>query len=74
MSGCVSCKCGERDKPIQKRNWSITQYKCNHSAFNGYHRTYSEYSTVVCNNHNCSGTWRTKAAYVEKLKIAVRCW
>lgn len=37
------------------------------SAFNGYHRTPSDYSTVRC--LKCRGVWRTKAAYVTALKV-----
>lgn len=45
--------------------WSVMQRYCNHSAFNGYHRTASAYSTVTC--YGCGATWRTKARYVAGL-------
>ena len=38
---------------------------CNYSAFNGYHRTPSDYSGVSC--RGCGKCWRTKAAYVNAL-------
>ena len=66
-----SCECpGTRKEKI--KNWVVTQYKCNHSAFNGYHYTSSDYSAVICNgpginNNGCRGCWRTKADYVEDL-------
>lgn len=43
----------------------MVQYRYNRSAFNGYHRTPSEYSLIRCGS--CDGYWRTKAAYVETL-------
>ena len=69
MSCSFSCKCGERKKPLNRRNWVIHQYRCNHSAFNGYHWTSSDYSTVICRNPDCYGGGRTKAGYVDELYI-----
>jgi hypothetical protein len=70
MSTSFGCNCGERKKPLARRNWVIYQYLCNHSAFNGRHRTASDYSTVVCRNEGClGGTGRTKADYVVELWI-----
>lgn len=66
MSATVSCECGERKKPINKRQWIVYQDHCNHSAFNGYRRTYSDYSGIHC--EACGKFWRTKANYVGKLK------
>jgi len=66
MSGGTACKCEEKKKDISARNWVVFQLKCNHSAFNGYHRTPSDWSSVGCNN--CHATWRTKSAYVYQLK------
>ncbi len=40
--------------------------KHNHSAFNGYRLTPSEYSLVQCLDHLT--LWRTKAAYVAMLQ------
>lgn len=65
MSVSFSCHCEERKKPIDKRAWVVTQDMCNHSAFNGYHWTPSDYSTVYCKKCNAIG--RTKAAYVKDL-------
>jgi hypothetical protein len=39
---------------------------CNHSAFNGYRRTPSDYSGLVC--RSCGRVWRTKADYVSLVK------
>lgn len=60
------CKCPESKKPITERKWFVLDRECNHSAFNGYARTPSAYSCVHCNE--CIACWRTKAAYVGKLK------
>lgn len=68
MSGGNACKCAESKKPVRERNWVVTQRYCNHSAFNGYHRTYSEYSTIICLNPQCPGCWRTKASFVALLR------
>lgn len=65
MSVSFSCHCSERRKPVADRNWVVVQRKCNHSAFNGYHYTPSEYSTVWCNE--CHALGRTKAGYVDSL-------
>lgn len=48
--------------------WMITQYKCNHSAFNGYHKTPSDYSEIVCTHPECRRRWRTTASYVEQIR------
>lgn len=61
----TACTCCERRKPVAERRWLILTYKANHSAFNGYHWTPSAYSALQC--VNCQATWRTRAAYVEKL-------
>jgi hypothetical protein len=50
--------------------WAVVQRRCNHSAFNGYRRTPSDYSLVVCTASGCTGAWRTKAAYVQALPDA----
>jgi hypothetical protein len=46
----------------------VTQRYCNHSAFNGYRWTASEYSGIRC--MSCRTPWRTKAKYVEQLRDA----
>ncbi|UVB02955.1 hypothetical protein PM396_gp32 [Xanthomonas phage vB_Xar_IVIA-DoCa1] len=66
MSGGTACKCEESKKPITERKWFVYQRNCNHSAFNGYRRTYSEWSSIGC--QCCRATWRTKADYVFQLK------
>lgn len=62
MSQGKVCECGESKKPVRERKWVVWQRNCNHSAFNGYRRTFSEYSSVTC--HVCGAVWRTKANYV----------
>lgn len=65
------CHCSERKKKdIHHRRWFVLDRECNHSAFNGYHRTPSDYSTVVC--AECGATGRTKAAFVRYLPDADR--
>lgn len=65
MSGGAACRCPEAAKPITERGWVVYQRKCNHSAFNGYRYTPSDYSDVGC--QSCNRVWRTKAAYVDQL-------
>ena len=65
MSQSFSCHCPERRKPVRERNWEVLRYRHNCSAFNGYHYTPSDYSTVVC--HSCHAIGRTKAKYVDFL-------
>lgn len=60
--------CQERKKPVRERNWQVLQRYCNHSAFNGYHWTASDYSTVRC--CTCGAVGRTKANYVALLPDA----
>lgn len=67
MSFSVACSC-EGPKKERMKNWRVVDYKCNYSAFNGYHFTLSEYSSVTC--IKCPGFWRTKAKYVEDLQGA----
>lgn len=70
MSGGLFCSCEERKKPVTKRRWSIMQYRENHSAFNGYRATPSDWSEIRC--ESCGGRWRTKANYVFHLRHAER--
>jgi len=49
--------------------WRVIDRNCNHSAFNGYRRTPSKYSTCEC--LTCGAVWRTKAHYVEFLEDRV---
>jgi hypothetical protein len=46
-------------------NWFVFARRCNHSAFNGYHMTLSDYSGIQC--HRCLHVWRSKAKYVDGL-------
>lgn len=66
MSSGEACSCDERKKPLKDRQWEVMTYRGNHSAFNGYKFTSSDYSAVVCNA--CNYSWRTKADYVDRLK------
>lgn len=68
MSASFSCKCSERKLPIENRAWFVLVRNCNFSAFNGYRRTYSDYSTVRC--EACQTVGRTKAGYVAFLDDA----
>jgi hypothetical protein len=68
VSKGISCKCPEKQKPVEERDWAILQYKHNRSAFNGYEMTPSEYSSLHCNQ--CRASWRTKAEYVHRLDMS----
>jgi len=59
MSGGRACR-----NRAHRQSWRVMQRQCNHSAFNGYRLTYSEYSTLICMAPGCTGCWRTRAAYV----------
>jgi hypothetical protein len=48
--------------------WVVLDRYCNYSAFNGYHCTPSDYSSVKC--LRCGAHWRTKADYVSGLRTA----
>lgn len=61
MSSGIACRC-KGPKEERMKNWEVLQYMCNHSAFNGYHYTRSEYSFLHCTA--CHMVWRTKASYV----------
>ena len=70
MSGGAACKCSEAKEPLRanisanrpSRLWRVMQRTCNHSAFNGYHETWSAYSGLTC--LRCGACWRTRASYV----------
>ncbi len=64
MSTGVPCTC-KTPKKERRANWVVRDRLCNYSAFNGYRRTPSDYSLVIC--LVCSGLWRTKAEYVSTL-------
>lgn len=61
MSGGTACA-----RPAEHRgSWYVTARRCNYSAFNGGHRTPSDYSEVFC--PPCQRRWRTRAGYVDSL-------
>jgi hypothetical protein len=69
MSTSFGCNCPERKKPIEQREWYVTEYKWNSGAFTSGHGERSEYSSVWCLGKDCTkGVGRTKAKYVEKLR------
>lgn len=58
----------EENKTCQREHrnsWVVTMREHNRSAFNGYHRTPSDWSEVICGF--CGRRWRTKADYVRQL-------
>lgn len=59
MSQGTVCHCNDR------AHFVVRHRQHNHSAFNGYHKTYSEYSTIACTVHGTR--WRSKAAWVDDL-------
>lgn len=70
MSAGVACQVHGREW------WAVSARWGNHSAFNGYRWTPSEYSEIVCLHpdpaHRKDGShdgsrWRTKAAYADDL-------
>jgi hypothetical protein len=63
-------KDNKRCQREHQADWVVLQRKCNHSAFNGYHWTPSDYSSVRCGHPGCGRVWRTKAAYVDSLPDA----
>lgn len=67
MSGGQICRCSESKKPLLERRWRVIQYRCNHSAFSGYRRTPSDYSSLTCDAPGCVGHWRTKSAYADAI-------
>lgn len=72
MSGGVACTCIRNlsdaglKSIFRKQNWVVIKRNCNYSAFNGYHRAYSNYSEIHCKR--CRALWRTTANYVEQLR------
>lgn len=53
--------------PEHRPQWAVLSRRCNYSAFNGYRRTPSAYSDVICPVTGCESIWRTKADYVDTL-------
>ncbi len=64
MSQGLACICTPKDRS----RWRVVHRNCNYSAFNGYHRTDSDYSLIRC--LGCGHYWRTKADYVAILQDA----
>lgn len=54
--------------PEHRDRWVVLDRECNYSAFNGYRRTPSPYSSVRCPVGGA--VWRTKAVYVQDLPNA----
>jgi hypothetical protein len=48
--------------------WRVLVRYANYSAFNGYHRTPSDYSSLRCGT--CGRCWRTSAGYVGQVPDA----
>lgn len=61
MSGGVSCE----NRADHQASWVVRAREANYSAFNGYRRTPSIYSEVIC--PICLRRWRTRASYVGSL-------
>ena len=55
-------------RACSSRSVVVVDRMCNYSAFSGYHRTPSLYSSVRC--LGCGTYWRTKAGYVQFLRDA----
>lgn len=62
------CRCTPKDRS----RWVVLDRLCHHSAFSGYRRTLSDYSSLVC--LGCGSIWRTRAAYVGTLPDAPADW
>jgi hypothetical protein len=50
---------------LHRASWWVAVREANYSAFNGRHRTRSDYSECRC--AACGRRWRTKAGYVRDL-------
>lgn len=61
-----NCKCSERKKPAENRDWVITEYMWNSGAFTSGAGEPSDWSTVWC--LSCGAVGRTKSKYVYSLK------
>jgi hypothetical protein len=57
-------------QPHHKPYWRVVQRNCNHSAFNGYHWTPSDYSMIICMVQGCPGCWRSKGRFVADIPDA----
>ncbi len=68
MAKYFRCRCSEYEKPIEQRNWLITQHMWNNSAYIKRPGVWSMWSTVECGT--CGEFGRTKSNYVYKLQLA----
>jgi hypothetical protein len=67
-----SCRCPEKnEREFRKQHWKVLQYKFNKSAFNGYRKEESDYSTVQCDV--CGSVGRTKGKYVDEIYFGLLC-
>jgi hypothetical protein len=48
-----------------RATWRVLARECNYSAFNGYHYTPSDYSSLRCGT--CGRCWRSNAGYVAQV-------
>jgi len=68
MSVHIKCSCGRKRGDYS--DLVVTRRNCNYSAFNGYHYTPSDYSSVCCTRPGCRGFWRSKGLYVDMVPDA----
>ena len=69
MSSYTVCTCGR--KRGDYTDLVVIARRSNHSAFNGYHFTPSNFSHIVCTRKGCCGNRRSDAPYVENLPDGV---
>jgi len=69
MSSHTPCNCGR--KRGDHSDLVVVMRNCNFSAFNGYHKTPSDYSAIKCTRPGCMGLWRSKSSYVDLLPDSV---
>jgi hypothetical protein len=69
MAKAFSCKCEERKKPVEERNWFVILRRWNCGAFEPAGGSPSNYSSVFCGT--CGDGGRTKANYVRELPDAL---
>lgn len=68
MSSGPACPAKNVGPPPNGHRHVVTAWRCNYSAFSGYHQTSSDYSEVTC--IQTRARWRTKARYVNDLPLA----
>lgn len=67
MSGGTACTC-KHSADDRTKFLVVIQRMCNHSAFNGGHRTHSAWSSIYCTK--CQKLWRSKGFFVNTLRDA----